>query len=102
MVPFSLSSPNHSTDELKITSSIIYRKEVPPGEYRSTITVILITREEVGLTPQVDTQRATLAFTVIEGNRFVTNWPVSSICALLVYVMSLKLASICFSHTFDS
>ena len=68
MISFSLSNPNHSTDELKVSRSIIYRNEAPPGEYHNMITVILITREEVQLIPQVDIQRASLVFTVSEGN----------------------------------
>ena len=63
---------SHSIDELQVSRSIIYRKEAPQGEYRSTIIVTVLTREEVGLSPREDTQTAILAFAVIEGNHFVT------------------------------
>ena len=42
--------------------------QAPSGEYQSIVTVAVMTRGEVGLTPRVDTQISTLAFTVTGGN----------------------------------
>ena len=67
MVTFSLSNPDHTSDELEVSRSIIYRNEAPPGEYRSTVTATVISRDDVGLIPKEDTEMADLAFTVMEG-----------------------------------
>ena len=104
MISFGLSDSNLSSDELKVSRSIIYRKEAPTGEYHSILTVLLITRKEVQLTPRVDIHRAILAFTVSEGNFcYKFNCPAISIYLFpnhYVVSLVLKFVATCF-HTLD-
>lgn len=64
---FNTSNPDHTVDQLKLSQNIIYLKEAPAGDYQTTISVLVRSREEVGLTPQEDLQISTVAITVTKG-----------------------------------
>ena len=64
---FSTSNPDHTVDPLKVSGSIIYTSKAPPGEYRATLIVSVVTREELGLSPRTDVQTSTVIFTVTQG-----------------------------------
>ena len=63
-VSFNDTDVDNTVDPLRVSGSVVYQNKAPAGEYRTSISATV--------TPQGDTESATIALTVTRGTSNVT------------------------------